>query len=69
MMADKQLDAQQIARGSRPRSGYPFRVAHVDGRITDHRSFTLAERTWKFGDVVYQWHAERWAIWTSAGLF
>ena len=68
---DVQLEAQERARKTAPRSkGLPYRVAHVDGTITNHQTFHNAIRTWKFGDVVYVWqaHDQRWAIWTSAGL-
>jgi len=65
---DIQLAAQRKARQSAPNAGRPYRVAHVDGRITNHATFSAAERVWRFGDVVYMWHGGRWAIWTSAGL-
>jgi len=63
-----QLEAQERARATGPRHGYPVRIAHVDGRVTNHRTLFTALRSWRFGDVVYLWHEGRWAIWTSAGL-
>ena len=66
---DKQLDAQRQATASKARYPYEFRVAHVDGRVSDHRTFAAAERSWRVGDVVYLWREGRWNIWTSAGLF
>lgn len=64
-----QLEAQTAARATLPRRGHPYRVAHVDGRITNHRTFAAAEKAWRFGAVVYLWHDRRWAIWTTAGLY
>jgi hypothetical protein len=65
---NSQLAAQDEARRSPPKAWHPYRIAHTDGRITNHRTFTAAEKAWRFGDVLYQWHHSRWAIWTSAGL-
>ena len=63
-----QLEAQTRACASGPRHGHPLRIAHVDGRVTNHRTLFNALRSCRFGDVVYLWYEGRWAIWTSAGL-
>jgi len=64
-----QLEAQDRARATGPVGFHWWRVAHVDGRVTNHHTLFRALRSWRFGAVVYQWHEGRWAIWTSAGLF
>ncbi len=70
-VTEVQLQAQRLACTSMPRKRCPYRVAHIDGRITDHQTFAAAEKTWRFGDVLYLWQqdrwAGRWAIYTSAG--
>src|SRR3954470_15388465 len=62
--------APKIDPNRPPRRGFTHCVSHTSGKVTNHRTFDAAHRSWRFGDVLYQWSLDRnrWRIWTSAGL-
>ena len=57
---------------ARSPSTHPYRVYHRETcRVTSHKTLVVAQANCKanLGDVLCQWHDERWSIWTPAGLF